>query len=151
MVFDALIGEQDRHEENWGLLKANNKYRLSPLYDSSCNLLREFKDEIFASRIYNGTIDFNKFITRSKTCIFKENSNKLYKHFELIEYLYEQYPEIVTKELKNLKRLNRDMLQTILNKLPENIITQKHKEFILEYVLKRKYILLNFLKKEGEN
>ena len=47
MIFDALVGEQDRHEENWGIIKTNNKYRVSPLYDNGCSLLKDFKNSSF--------------------------------------------------------------------------------------------------------
>jgi hypothetical protein len=35
MFFDALIGNTDRHHENWGLI---NNERLSPLYDNGISL-----------------------------------------------------------------------------------------------------------------
>jgi serine/threonine protein kinase HipA of HipAB toxin-antitoxin module len=34
MIFDALVGETDRHEENWGILKYQDYYQISPLYDN---------------------------------------------------------------------------------------------------------------------
>ncbi len=54
MVFDALIGEQDRHEENWRIIQIGNQYRISPLYDNGCSLLRNFKDEKYAKDYYDG-------------------------------------------------------------------------------------------------
>lgn len=54
MIFDALVGEQDRHEENWGIEFVNNKYKISPLYDNGCSLLKEFKNEEFANKFYSG-------------------------------------------------------------------------------------------------
>ena len=147
MIFDALIGEQDRHEENWGLIKENNIYRLSPLYDSSCNLLRDFKKQENAEKIYNGIIDFNKFILRSQTCIYKDNLKSRYKHFELIEYVYKKYPKIVKEELKKIRRLTNEKIKNIVDKLPNGIITEMHKEYICKYLIKRKTILLNYLKK----
>ena len=40
MIFDALIGEQDRHEENWGITEKEGKSFISPLYDNGDSLLR---------------------------------------------------------------------------------------------------------------
>ena len=51
MIFDALVGEQDRHEENWGIKKFENKYEISPLYDNGDSLLANFKNEDFAKNI----------------------------------------------------------------------------------------------------
>ena len=148
IVFDALVGETDRHEENWGLSKINGKYMLSPLYDSSCNLLREFRDLSKAQPYYNKEKDLEDFARKSKTCIYKENLEGRYKHFELIEYLYEKYPKIIKEKILNIKRLNRFKLRRIIKRLPNGIITEEHKEYIYKYVNIRKKILLNIIKKE---
>lgn len=147
MVFDALVGETDRHEENWGLLKSGGKYKLSPLYDTSCNLLREFKEEEYAQKFYQGIKDFEKYILNSKTCIYKEDKQGRYTHFELVQYLFQNYPTATLKELKNLERLTNRKIKLILNKLPNGIIDDKHKEYIYKYITKRKNILLNIIKK----
>lgn len=81
MIFDTLIGEQDRHEENWGITKQNDKYEISPLYDNGCSLLREFKKEEYAEKYYNKIKDFDALIRKSSCIIYKENG-KRYKHFE---------------------------------------------------------------------
>ena len=117
MIFDALVGETDRHEENWGLTKKNNEYYISPLYDNGCSLLNKFKNEDYAQKYYQDNLLFENYILKSKTYIYKENSSKRYKHFELIEYLIELYPE------------------------------EMHKKYIIQYLKKRRDILLNM----GEN
>lgn len=142
MIFDALVGEQDRHEENWGLTKCNGKYSISPLYDNGCSLLREFKDLEYASKFYKGVRDFNAFIYKSKTYIYKENSNKRYKHFELIKYLNNNYSEFVQSEINKLYLLEDFIIERIVNKIPNELLTSKHKEFIINYLKKRRDILL---------
>ena len=145
LVFDALVGERDRHEENWGIISKNNKSEIAPLYDNGCNLLREFKNEKFANKFYDGIKDFDKYILRSKTAIYKENSKKRYKHFELINYLNEHYHSDTQKELKNLKKLTDDKIVEIVDMLPDSIITEKHKEYIIKYLLKRRDILISMI------
>lgn len=144
MVFDALVGETDRHEENWGLLKTGNQYELSPLYDSGCNLLREFKNPDIANKYYDGIKDFDKYIERSKTLIYKENGEK-YRHMELIKQLYNDYPEIIGKELINLEKLTDKKIKKILNKIPKKFLEKKHKEYIYKYIIKRRDMLLSIL------
>lgn len=143
MIFDALVGEQDRHEENWGIENLNGKYVLSPLYDNGCNLLREFKNELFAEKYYSGIKDFDKFINKSTTLIYKEDNKTKYKHFELIEYLNKLYPVVVQKELENLKKLTDRKIENIVSNIPDNLLTKKHKEYIIIYLKKRRDILLN--------
>ena len=149
MVFDALVGEQDRHEENWGIIRNNGEYKLSPLYDNGCNLLREFYKQENAEKYYNGLKDFEAYIRRSRTLICKKDGNK-YKHFELIEELYNIYPNQIRKEIKNLEKLTDLKIENIVNRIPDDIITTKHKEYIIRYIKIRKQILQNIIKKGSE-
>lgn len=147
MIFDALVGEQDRHEENWGITRRNKNYELSPLYDNGCNLLREFYKNENAEKYYIGQKSFDSYIRRSKTLIYREDGKK-YGHFELIKYLYKIYPNEVKKEISNLKRLTDSSIENIVNKIPDNIITTKHKEYIIVYLKTRKNILLDITNKK---
>jgi len=48
LVFDALIGNTDRHHENWALLKREagpTDHRLAPSFDHASSLGREMRDE----------------------------------------------------------------------------------------------------------
>lgn len=143
MVFDALVGEQDRHEENWGVLKQNDKYEISPLYDNGDNLLNKFKDQAYAEKYYNKQKDFNAYIRNSKTLIYKEDNKTKYKHFELIEYLNDLYHDYVQTEINNLNKLKDEKIEEIVNKVPEDLLTEVHKEYIIDYLKKRRDILLN--------
>ena len=147
MIFDALVGETDRHEENWGLTKKNNEYYISPLYDNGCSLLNKFKNEDYAQKYYQDNLLFENYILKSKTYIYKENSSKRYKHFELIEYLIELYPEEMKKEIKKLKELTNEKIEAIVNRIPVSLLTNMHKKYIIQYLKKRRDILL----KMGEN
>ncbi len=149
MVFDALVGEQDRHEENWGIIRKDGEYKLSPLYDNGCNLLREFYKKENAEKYYNGLKDFDAYIKRSKTLICKKDGSK-YKHFELIEDLYSRYSNQIREEITNLEKLTDLKVENIVNKIPDNIITIKHKEYIMRYIKTRKQILLNIIEKGSE-
>lgn len=143
MVFDALVGEQDRHEENWGIQRIKNKYRFSPLYDNGCNLLRNFKDESYAKSYYSGKKDFDSYINKSKTIIYKEDNKNQYRHFELIEYLNKKYHEIVKTEILNLNKLTDKIIEDIVEKIPDDLLTKMHKKYIINYLKKRRDILLN--------
>lgn len=145
MVFDALVGEQDRHEDNWGITRIGNNYKFSPLYDNGCNLLNEFKNEEFAEKYYSGPRNFDSFISKSKTYIYTEDTHKRFKHFDLIKFLYKSYPEIVTKEINNLKKLTDGEIEAVVSKIPDDLLTSKHKEYIIIYLKKRRDLLFNII------
>ncbi len=143
MIFDALIGEQDRHEENWGITEKQGKSFISPLYDNGDSLLREFRNIDNAQKYYDGTKDFDAYIDRSQTIIYKEDNKSKYKHFELIKYLYDNYPKYVIPEINNLKKLTDEIIEEIVNKIPDELLTNEHKKYIIMYLIRRRTILLN--------
>lgn len=144
MIFDALVGEQDRHEENWGITNEKNIITMSPIYDNGCSLLDKFQDELYAEKYYNNDA-FESFINKSKTYIYKEDKNQRYKHFELIKYLLNNYSELVIPEITNLNKLSNSIVKSIVNRVPDSILTGKHKEYIVKYIIRRRDILLNML------
>jgi len=145
MVFDALVGETDRHEENWGITKNGTDYKLSPLYDNACNLLREFKDENFAKKYYTNEKDFNSYILKASSIIYNEDG-KRFKLFDLIKYLYKKYPSIVKKEIENLIKLKDKKIEDTVDKLPDELLTSNHKLYIITYLKTRRDILINIIK-----
>lgn len=147
MVFDALIGEQDRHEENWGIVENNGNLYISPLYDNGDSLLREFQNPKIALKYYNGTKNFDAYIKRSKTLIYKENNLEKYSHFELIEYLINIHPNLVIPELEKIKTLNDDVIRKIVERIPNELLTIEHKKYIIMYLIRRRDILLSKLSK----
>ena len=61
----------------------------------------------------------------------------------MIEYLNENYHDTVQKEIENLNKLTDDIIEEIVNKIPDNLLTKMHKEYIIAYLKKRRDILLN--------
>lgn len=146
MIFDALLGETDRHAENWGVITDINGYRISPLYDNGDNLLRDFKNSNLAEKYYNGTKDFDSYIKRPQSLIYKDNHTKRYKLDELIKELYKKYPRQIKQEILNLKKLTPNKIEKIVNKIPDNLLTEKHKKHIIIYLNERKKLLEDIIK-----
>ena len=144
-VFDALIGEQDRHEENWGIIQKNKLIKLAPLYDNGDSLLRDFGNDDFAVKYYDGIKQFDNYILNSKTQFFLPNKNKKYKHFELIHELLNIDKKNTINEIKNLKKLTNDYIKGIVIKIPNECIKKQHKEFLILYLIKRRDKLLEMI------
>lgn len=138
LVFDALIGETDRHEENWGIMITDEQYQISPLYDNGCNLLREFKNTEFAEKYYSGKKNFDSYIERSKSLIYNEITGKTYTHFELIKKLYKEYPETIKQEINNFDKLTDKKIEEIVQDIPDYLMIDKQKEYIIKFIKIRK-------------
>ena len=151
MVFDALVGESDRHEENWGITKSRTGYKISPLYDNGCNLLRNFKNEFFAEKYYNGIKDFQSYIRGAKSLIYKDDGSGKYNLLDLIQVLYQKYPEVIGREIKNLSKLTDQKIENIVSMIPEVIISFMHKKYIIEYLKTRRRLLEDIVRGGGAN
>lgn len=152
LFFDALIGETDRHENNWGLtVLENNTYEISPLYDNGCNLLSALKCNEEKLNLFNSNeTEFLKYINNAKSCIRIEKNRKI-KHFDLIRKLKEENLDILKCEVENLKKLTDEKIEEIVDRLPneEEFITKMHKDLIKNCIKKRRDILIEIIEEEN--
>ncbi len=150
MVFDALIGEQDRHEDNWGILNDNGELRISPLYDNGDSLARDLANEESLLKYDNGKKDFDVYIRRSKTYFRKEPKDATetagkYKHFELIDEMNRRYPELMKGCLSKIAKLDEGKVRNIVMRIPGQLLTELHKFYIIKYIITRKQKLIEKL------
>lgn len=129
-----------------GITKDINGYRISPLYDNGDNLLRDFKNEEQSEKYYSGIKQFDAYIKRAKSLIYKNDHLHCYKLHELIQDLYEKYPEQIKNEILNLKKLTPNVIEDIVNKIPDELLTTNHKKFIIIYLNERKKLLEDIIK-----
>ncbi len=109
LIYDCLIGNNDRHDENWGLCFdfegldhiPPQKGRFAPIYDNASCLVRELNEEEIKDRIINNEQKFNKYISGKKSrppnLYWNENDPKHYTHYELMQKLIEKEPD--TKQI----------------------------------------------------
>ncbi len=97
LIFDSLIGNNDRHDENWGILYGSTitKLRLAPIYDNaSCLTAGETEETV--ERLFLDKNKLEQFVNNSKPPNLYLNStdSKHYKHFEIIKYLIDTEPDM---------------------------------------------------------
>ncbi|MCB0704044.1 MAG: HipA domain-containing protein [Saprospiraceae bacterium] len=99
LIFDALVGNNDRHFYNWGVITdiyGKVLPRFSPIYDTARGLFWNYSEEKVQKFVsLDKTIDFdhlNKYIDKSMPKTGWE-SLKNPNHIELISSIASQYPE----------------------------------------------------------
>jgi hypothetical protein len=60
LCLDALIGNTDRHHENWGLLRFRDRFVLAPTYDHASSLGRELSDKSRHTMLASGLESYAK-------------------------------------------------------------------------------------------
>lgn len=99
IVFDAIVGNNDRHFYNWAIIRPIKKGGklpyFSPIYDSARGLIWNWSDEALKRHLKNYEQDgkkIDKYIKKASPRISIEgNANT--NHFDLVAHIYTQYPK----------------------------------------------------------
>ena len=132
VVLDALIGNVDRHHENWGVLrrKVGSDWRgfLAPSYDHASSLGRELTD---ANRIrYLAEKPAGWYSERGRGAIYdSDQSAKPLSPLELVRWCVAHYPHIFRPALQKLERVDLAGITRILNKVPATCMSQPSRHF----------------------
>jgi hypothetical protein len=94
LAFDAIVGNNDRHPLNWGIivpLAANRPLRFSPIFDSARGLFWNLDDSQLGKFIH-GRVSMNAYIRKSRPQIGYDGMIGI-NHFNLIEAIYQDYEQ----------------------------------------------------------
>lgn len=134
-VVDAFIGNNDRNNGNWGIIKNYQKkeIRLAPIYDNGASFNNKADDERL-KKILSSKERFVASIYEGQVCHFYDNS-KLINPLKYIESM--QNEECNKAVIRIFKKIDLDKIKNIFNNLPENeenieIISNMRKEFYLK-------------------
>lgn len=140
IMFDALIGNQDRHCENWGIIIGRNGERFAPIFDNGASLgFNNSEDRV--KLMFKDKKMFDAFINKGKSLISVEGIRKP-KVGQLLEALNNMYPDLVNMEIKRLNSLQMSSIKHILNEIPESIMSNTYKNWV-EQLLSQKIQWIN--------
>lgn len=156
VLFDALIGNSDRHPSNWGVIYTVDTFKgfyttFSPLYDNGSSLCA-YEDSDNIDIFFKDKMKFDALInTKSKSAIGWNNIRPI-RHFELIEKIKENYYDKTEKYVKIINsKITDESIQNILDDFSIDIINENMKRLIKKFILDRKNIILEIynMKDEG--
>ena len=132
-IIDALLGNFDRHGNNWGFLKKNNKYEMAPVFDNGSCLFPNMTNEDEMIYIMNSKEETDKRIYSFPTSQIKLNGKKS-SYYDVINSLI--YKECNEALIKIFKRIN---IKDIFNLIDDiKSISEVHKSFY-KYMLNERY------------
>lgn len=132
-IIDALLGNFDRHGNNWGFLKKNNKYEMAPVFDNGSCLFPNMINEDEMIYIMNSKEETAKRVYSFPTSQIKLNGKKS-SYYDVINSLV--YKECNEALIKIFKRIN---LKEIFNLIDDiKSISEVHKSFY-KYILNERY------------
>lgn len=152
MIFDFIIGNSDRHPNNWAIVKnKSGKESLAPLYDNGSSLCALISDIELDKYFGNDKLKFLSLVdSKSKTLIrIDSRDKKIPTHKEVLEYLCKNY-YIQTKEFAEavIKKLNEEKIENILRGVNKYICHRRY-ELLKKYLMEKIRILKEIYERGG--
>lgn len=147
IVLDGLIGNTDRHHENWAFLKWTDEQKqthqvIAPTFDHASSLGRELLDEKRKLLLEENRVEW--YLNKGRGAIFANPEDaKGLNPFELVEFAYGQHTDIFQPWINKTGDIKIELFENILSCIPDTFISDLEKQFALKIL----EINLNRLKK----
>jgi HipA-like C-terminal domain len=135
LVFDALIGNTDRHHENWGILYKQTKSGLdgfvAPTFDHASSLGRELLDDRRRRLLSEQKV--GRYSERARGAIFwtREDPHAV-SPLELVRRGAALYPDFFRLSLEPLRNIERRTFERIVRRIPADWMSQLERTFAVE-------------------
>lgn len=166
LVFDALIGNTDRHQDNWGVVYGlshfaaesdnilgsdNSLGRIAPAFDNGTSMGIEIQEDNFSS-FYHDPLLLNKYIGNGKPHLkwdLAEDWRQRGNHDDLLKKIVQKFPA-TQKIMMDCLDFPRESVEAILEglqafKISENL-SKTRGDFMLYLLCHRQKHLLSLLK-----
>lgn len=155
LMFDTWIGNQDRHDQNWGVSRSatNHEVRLLPSYDHGSSLNRNEADHVLAERLT--TKDIGRHIStharKARSALYpraEEANTKALLTSDAFEYAARLRPKAAIEWVERLDAIDEVRVADIIEAMPIAWMSDAAKQFVKEYLrLNRLHVLSLDLKK----
>ena len=136
LVLDAVVGNTDRHHENWGVLRRRNGERwqgwIAPTFDHASSLGRELRDagEGKSRKQILSQKRIGQYAEKAPGAIYWDKNDKRgVSPLELIRRAAPLNPDLFKVGLAKLAKLERPMLAEIVERVPADWMTPLAREF----------------------
>lgn len=135
LVLDAVIGNTDRHHENWGLLlrrtQSGWKGQVAPSFDHASSLGRELQDSTRDRILERRTV--GHYSERGRGGIYwSEGDKRGPSPLELVRRAVRNEPEFFRPVSSRLGHLSDDALREVIRRVPSGWISPSARQFAVE-------------------
>ncbi len=138
-IVDALIANFDRHGSNWGFIKKNHQYRLSPIFDNGSSLFPQLNTDEKITAILHDQTKIDQRIYRFPTSQIKYQGKKS-SYYEIISSLaFEECNKALVRmtEKADLKKINKlidtvEGISDIRREFYKTILKQRYEKILME-------------------
>ena len=139
VIFDYLIGNSDRHQNNWAIIsKGEREYGFSPLYDNSSSLCCYVPESEICDLLGNDKKRWNALVRTKSTSIIRidKKNKKRPRHEELLIYVCDVFFDLVRDFLIRIRQGITDKnINEILSEYPNALLSPMRKQLIQRFLL----------------
>ncbi|WP_145329057.1 HipA domain-containing protein [Paenibacillus xylanexedens] len=149
IIFDTLIGNTDRHQDNFGIIRdeVSSRITFAPFYDNSSSLGRELPERrielMFKDKQMFDAYLFNKKASPQIRWGNIDNNTKL-NFFTFLKEVIKVSPDI-KKFASSLFKLSDDKINECINRVPSIVMSDIQKEFVNKFLIVRRDLMLEEL------
>jgi len=151
MVLDALIGNTDRHHENWGLLRHLRQeppgilLSVAPSFDHASSLGRELRDERRLELLEGDRV--GDYIKKGRGGIFRSPGERRGENpLRFVQLAARAYPSYFRQALMQVAELRPETVREILAAVPPERASEPAKRFAEAMILSAQSSLTEILK-----
>ena len=128
LVLDALIGNTDRHHENWALLRmSDGSLGLAPSYDHASSLGRELQDDRRMAILDSG---IGKYVWKGRGAIFGQSTGVHPDNpLNLVRWANRHNPEWFRPWLERARQITSSQVDELLMRMPETMMSPAARQF----------------------
>lgn len=147
-VLDALVGNTDRHHENWGVVlkpvltpQLILQAKLAATFDHGSSLGRELREDR-ARQLAADPQAMRRYIHKATGGIFDNaQARKGLSPVALVGLIAANYPQLVTPWKKRISALPTDFARPLLAGISPSCMSQTHREFVLAFLAESRTII----------
>lgn len=133
LMFDVWIGNQDRHDQNWAVLKSrDSQFSLAPSYDHGSSMGRQETDRNREIKLTTKDLGQNieKYCASAKSALYVNSSaNKSMSSNEVLAFICTFRPMVMRAWKDRLASVSKNDVISIINKVSGSLMTEISKEF----------------------
>lgn len=132
-IIDAFIANFDRHGSNWGFIKKDDKYRLSPVFDNGSSLFPQLNTDEKIDAVLKSKEEIDARIYRFPTSQVKYNGKKS-SYYDIISSL--AFEECNNALVRIVERIDFYKINKLIDSV-DNI--SKKRRLFYKIILKQRY------------
>jgi hypothetical protein len=152
LVLDGLVGNTDRHHQNWGVVLEPKRgedgilrirsMHLAPTFDHASSLGRELTDDARQRLLKECAME--RYSLRGKGGIFGEGRTKHgLSPIAVVELLADRYPNFLHPWRAKLRALGEAEFQSVIERVPEARISPMARAFALAFLASNRKMILS--------